>query len=292
MRILILAPALLLATACGAPPPADSGKQLFTLQFEARAGQQPFTCQAEVTGIGTKSSKMKLLDFRLWLHDLQLINAQGEAVALELKTDFPTRTVRDDGYWQKANLALLDFEDATGSCQGTEPTRTVVVGHAPAGEYTGLRFKVGVPHELNHIDASTADYPLGIPGLAWQWTTGYRFVRLDVSTTGNERYFFHLGSSGCQLAADTGEVTCASPNRPAIELSGFNPATDVVVADVAAAFAGLDVDDPSKGSSCMSSGTTNALCPSFFSAFGLKYGSSPASAPTFFRAVSSGGEKL
>ena len=37
----------------------------------------------------------------------------------------------------------------------------------PAGEYTGLQFRVGVPPELNHLDAAVAPAPLNDPGLWW-----------------------------------------------------------------------------------------------------------------------------
>ena len=69
-----------------------------------------------------------------------------------------------DGLWQYENVALLDFEDKTGGCRdvGTVETNAQVVGTVPEGDYTGLTFDLGVPFELNHIDASTAPSPLNV----------------------------------------------------------------------------------------------------------------------------------
>ena len=56
------------------------------------------------------------------------------------------RLVRDA--WQNDDTALLDFEDKTSPCnEGTPETNTIIRAIAPQGEYTGVRFIVGVPFD-------------------------------------------------------------------------------------------------------------------------------------------------
>lgn len=55
-------------------------------------------------------------------------------------------TLDQDGAWQLGDLALLDFEDASGACaNGTAGMNTTLRGTVPEGEYTGLSFTIGVP---------------------------------------------------------------------------------------------------------------------------------------------------
>ncbi|MFT3884164.1 MAG: hypothetical protein QM724_01665 [Flavobacteriales bacterium] len=53
---------------------------------------------------------------------------------------------------------------------------------APAGRYTGLRFGLGLPHDLNHTDITQIDpnTPLGNnSGMYWTWATMYRFTLFE-----------------------------------------------------------------------------------------------------------------
>jgi uncharacterized repeat protein (TIGR04052 family) len=166
-----------------------------------------------------------------------------------------------------------------------------VVGTAAKhDDYTGLRFKVGVPRVHNNVNAPLADYPFGAPGMAWQWKGGYRFVKVDVSTVTKPKYYFHLGSTGCEGDpggdGEQGGINCTVENVAPIALSGFDPSTDKVKVDISTLYTGLDVDSTTdKTYACMSGGTTNTLCPSMFGALGLTYGTAfePAVAQTFFR---------
>ena len=43
-----------------------------------------------------------------------------------------------------------------GTCAGgTTATNTSIRGTYPAGSYTGIKFTVGVPFDLNHLDSTT-----------------------------------------------------------------------------------------------------------------------------------------
>lgn len=79
---------------------------------------------------------------------------------------------------------------------------------APAGNYTGLHFGIGIPEDLNHADPVQydANHPLSVSnGMHWTWADGYRFVifdgRFDTVSTGTgvppELFSIHTGMDTC-----------------------------------------------------------------------------------------------
>lgn len=276
-RSLILAalilPAAFAASACGDSDPGDptvtptAAARAVTLQFDARVGEQPFACGQTYADVGSTASTFTPWDLRLYVSGVTLWTAGGEAVALELD---------QDGAWQSGDVALLDFEDATGGCTGTAETRSVVTGTVPAGDYTGLSFTVGVPFEINHDDATLASPPLDLTAMFWSWAAGYKFIRLDGASTGmTGGFFFHLGSTGCQLDEDDAVTSCAAPNRPEISLPSFDPDASTVVMDVGALFEGVDLDSNAADTAplCMSQ-PMDPDCAAEFAHLGLGFGGS------------------
>lgn len=249
------------------------------MAFAAQVNDAPFDCTKSFA-VGMGNADMKFLDARLWVHDVALQLADGATVPVRLSESRPTRTVADDGAWQKDGVALLDFENAQGSCEGTPETRTrlVGIGKVPSN-VTGITFKVGVPAALNHLDASISEYPFGIPGMAWQWKSGYRFVRVDATTQVHAKHYFHLGSAGCD--GEVGKFICTTPNVPTIKLTGFDPSKSKIVFDLAKIYAKIDVDRETR-SFCMSD-PSNPICPMMIGAFGLAYEDSPAVEQSAFR---------
>ncbi len=166
------------------------GTTIVDIPFAAEVGDVAFDCAQEYDGIGTTNATVSITDFRFYVHDVRLMRADGEAVALELE---------QDGLWQYENLALLDFENDSGACSnGTSQTRTVVRGAVPVGAYVGLSFRLGVPAELNHLNAAKAPSPLNLSALFWAWTSGYKYLRVDSIATGAAGPFnLHLGAGEC-----------------------------------------------------------------------------------------------
>lgn len=258
---------------------ADTGGDVpITLQFAARAGDQDFSCASTLGGLGTSAGTWTPLDLRLYAHDFTLIGEDGDEAPLALT---------QDGMWQQGTLALLDFEDGGGTCDnGTPETNAVVTGTAPDGAWTGLRFQVGVPFELNHQDASVADPPLNLSSMFWSWNGGYKFIRLDGETAGiPDGAVFHLGSTGCS-ADDEGVITdCTAPNVASITLEGFDPASSTVVLDLAGLFAAVNLDADEGGSELCMSSPADPECGALFAALGLDFGDTPGdpAAQTAFR---------
>lgn len=256
-----------------------SGDLAVTLSFRGVVGDQDFACGTPYAGMGTSGTTWTPSDFRLYVHDVVLLDDAGAEVPVALT---------QDGRWQYDTLALLDFEDKTASCaNGTTDVNARIVGTVPAGTYVGVGFTVGVPFELNHADAATAASPLNLSTMFWSWQSGYKFVRVDGVSTGQPGgAVFHLGSTMCE-ADENGTVTsCANPNRGDIRLSGFDPAANTVLVDLAGLFAGADLDmnQANSMSICMSD-PADLDCAPIFAALGLGFGgtSGDPSAQTMFR---------
>ncbi len=170
---------------------AASPAQPVAIRFQGAVGAEDFACGHSYTGIGLTKTTIRPIDFRFYIHDIRVFAENGNPVPVELTPD---------DKWQFDDLALIDFEDATGACgNGTPETNTVVRGTLPAGHrYSGLQFTVGVPFEKNHTDLTAMPSPLNLTALAWVWNAGRKFMRVEVASTGKPRgYELHLGSTGC-----------------------------------------------------------------------------------------------
>ena len=241
-----------LAALLAAPALAD---QPVTLTFAAEVAATPFTCARSYEGIGATASTVEVADFRVYVSNVRLIGADGSETPIALD---------QDGIWQVTDVALLDFEDATGTCvNGTPGMNTTMRGTVPAGDYRGLAFDIGVPFALNHGDPTLAPAPLNLTAMFWNWQGGYKFVKVELSSTGqpvtheaNRGWALHLGSTGCASEARTvaPAAECANPNRVAVRFDGFDPAANTVVLDVAPvlALANIDVNAPETSPGCMS----------------------------------------
>jgi hypothetical protein len=308
-----LLPALfLLLTACNAtgigfpspetnPNPQPPTAEPLRIQFVAQVNGQPFQCGQTYQGIGTSQSTLTPKDFRLYLSQLRLRNAKGQEVPLQLT---------QDETWQYQNVALLDFENKTGTCEGTSATNTVVTATIPADDYQGLSFEIGLPFELNHKDASTAPAPLDQTSMFWVWRFGYKFARLDFASTGQPNgWYIHLGSTGCTGMAnsmhvmhegeDHGETTatpetpttapamCSAPNRVTINLPEFQPNQHTVVLDLGKLVANSNVDTNQEGTpgGCMSSPDDND-CQGIFANLGHPFQGSAGGNQKFVSLVS------
>lgn len=282
------------------------------INFQAQVGDDPFQCDG-VYRLGTMNNAIAVTDFRLYVSDAQLIRADGERVPIQLE---------QDGIWQFQNVALLDFEDQTGSCtNGTSAMRTHISGTVPSGDYSGIEFTLGVPFDLNHNDVTLAPSPLNLTSMWWNWQGGYKFVRIDlenqmesaglqqyVAHTGHSDghgegsehhnhpagehmghasgFLIHLGSTGCQVEGNAQQPTfCSNPNTSTVAFDNFDPRENVIVADLSALVAdsNLMMNAPDTPLGCMSS-PADSDCAEIFENFGLSHGTQPTTTQTFFRA--------
>ncbi len=272
-----------LLAAAAAPAFAE---QPVEIRFAGTFAGAPFSCATAYEGVGIGGSTVEVADFRLFVSNLRLIAADGIEAPLALD---------QDGVWQLGDVALIDFEDSSGSCvNGTAPTNATIRGRAPAGVWTGLAFDIGVPFAANHGDPTLQGAPLNVTAMFWNWQGGYKFVKVDLATAGQplaamqtasdhagggasdkaRGWSLHLGSTGCAAASKTTAPTaeCANPNRMAVRFDAFDPTTNVVVIDPAVVLAGADVDAnaPETSPGCMSF-PGDADCLPVMTRLGLAY---------------------
>jgi uncharacterized repeat protein (TIGR04052 family) len=280
--------------------PAVPLPQKLHIAFAAQVAGKPFACDKIYDEIGLAKTSVKGSDLRFFVSAVELITSDGKAIPMQLD---------QDGIWQYKNLALLDFEDGTGSCSnGNVGMHKEVSGTIPSGDYVGLRFTLGVPFELDHIDASSAPSPLNTTAMFWSWQNGYKFLRAEVAPvtpsatsvptdTGrtlsagmqsrhrSNGFAMHLGSTGCADASVTAtpSVECAHPNRPVITFQTFNPDKDTVVFDLAKLLQGVDLTTsaPNEGPGCMSLPGRHA-CITPMRALGIPFGDAPATEQIVF----------
>jgi len=256
-----------------------------TLRFAPRVGGEDFACSSRYSDMGSSSATVRPVDFKFYVHDLRVVAEDGTETLVHL---IPSA-------WQNEGVALLDFEDQSGSCaNGTEATNSEIVGTVPFGSYSGIAFKLGVPFDLNHTNADAAEAPLNDTTMYWGWNLGRLFLSVmneveeDAGAEGGAGgataapfvSVLHLGSTGCQGDAAVGGVSsCAKPNRPEFRLVPFDLGSNVVVADIKAVLEHSDL--------------TRDLCHSFsaeacswpFDHLGLNWftGSLTPSTQRFFR---------
>lgn len=282
--------ALVLMAGC-----AGSTGEPVEIRFAAEVAGVAAQCGTLYDGVGTLGAPVELADARLYVSNLRLRTSDGREVAIELDQESP---------WQHGGAALLDFEDGSGRCSdsGTRQTNSVVRGTIPAGEYTGLSFDIGVPVELNHLDALAAPSPLNLNALYWNWRMGYIFNKVELwnadppdsadpaepigeaGASGQGEgsaveplesptvtYLAHLGSTGCESSAPTTAPTepCSRPNRAKVVLNDFRPATHEVRLDLAGLVDGIDITrSVPRPPGCMSS-PTDPDCRQVFANLGL-----------------------
>lgn len=270
--------AVAVAALAGCAPTGDS----YSIQVQPLVNGSAFSCDSAVTGLGTTSASTWITHFRMFVHDVALVTAEGE-VPLDLTTD---------GEWQGEGVALLDFDDGQGKCTDANGvTNDLIIGTAPVGtEATGLAFTVGVPKDLNHVDASTAAPPFNDTGLWWTWSGGYKWTRIDFENDAGDPFYFHHGATGCD-GNPTDGFTCAYENVTRVVIDSFDAETQTLGFDIGSLFAGNDFDAPVdfaagdfvKG--CMAFGG-DPECVPIFNSMGINFeDASPGPAQTVFSAM-------
>lgn len=279
----------LFLTACGGGSSSDSSGSSsttttatttsLTIPFAAKAGTTSISCDAALTGLGSSGDSAKVSDFAFYIHGITLKTSDGKSVT----------TTLDDNSFQdpQYGVALLDFQDKTDACAGAAKTTNKEVKLKAAVDpatITGIDFIVGVPAAANHHNASTSRAPYNRAGLFWAWQSGHKFMRLDMNptllvtkpdTTTTKTFNLHLGSTGCTGDATTGAVvTCTSPNRPSVALSGVKvtgSTTSTVVLDYAKLIAGTNINIDTGGAVGCMSAQDDKDCPAIFGNLGLPH---------------------
>ncbi|GHG06335.1 hypothetical protein GCM10017783_18690 [Deinococcus piscis] len=165
---------------------------LLALSAFASAAAAPLTLTLSLTDGGEQffhhhplmvnGQALSVQDVRFYVSGVALVRADGSEVPV-------------------AGLSLAELN------KGTPPRHIEIFkGDAPTGEYRGLRFDVGVPRELNHRDATTAEAPLSIDdGMYWAWNSGYIFFSLH-GNVGGTKVAHHIGGDSRRITVDLADL--------------------------------------------------------------------------------------
>lgn len=272
--------------------PVTPATQDVSIPFVAVAGNSntPVSCDSLIAGLGSTATSAQLTDLRFYLTDVQLVNDQGVAVPVTLKTNEWQFTSGAD------SVVLIDLENATGACgsEGTSATNAVITGSVPAGNYVKVKATIGVPEKLSHSDVMAASAPLDIMAMGWSWQAGRKFVKIEVNPVGGvlsgsstvSTYNLHQASTDCSGPND-GTDTCAKKNLAQFTLD-FNQANQRIAVDIAELFSTTDIRvNQNDAVGCMSA-TSDLDCPSIFAKMGLDLatGGQASTAQTVFRSIS------
>ncbi len=263
IRALALSCASLPLTACDEPEPPGP----VTVEFRAVVDGAPFACGERYEGIGRSEASFEPLDFRMYLHGFELIDASGNRT--------PTQPVADQR-WQRGQFALLDFEDGSGACAtGSPSTHTSIELENESGiAVAGVVFRIGLPPQDNHLDAAVAPAPLNEPGMWWSWRGGYKYVRADVRTEAGTPFYFHLGGTECGGDFASG-FECGYSNISEIVLADFDPAHEQVTVDLARLYDEVDITARPDFATDFVAGCMafpgDPECPAMFDTLGLEF---------------------
>ncbi len=269
----------IVSVSCG----GDAQRTPIVIRFATRAKAASIDCAVPMVMLGDPPQAMRIADFRLFVSDFWLVGADGSEHKMILDAD---------GKWQNETTALLDFENGIGSCAGgTKEINSMVRGSAVSSATTAkIRFTIGVPFAQNHQLPSSADAPLNLGAMHWDWQAGYKFARIDLENEdASYDWLIHLGSTGCTSSAASvaPSTECTHPNRATITLP-FDPEKNTVVLDLAALLASsnLAFNTPETGPGCMS-GKNDPECAPIFANLGIDPAkglcTNGCAAQTFFR---------
>ena len=227
-----------------------------SIPFAVTVRGEPFQCGERYSALGSLGSEVRFGDLRLYIHQVELLDADGQATPLVLE---------GDGLWQQGDVALLDFED--GCDNGTRELNNHIRGEIVPREYTAVRFRIGLPAALNSPETILEERgsPLNQSSMYWTWNSGYKFMRLDAI---GSPFRFHLGASGCSA-----DFECVQENIPVITLEGWREGESKITLDLAQLLEASNLEENSPGSAPGCMGDVNDPdCPPIFQRIGLAEG--------------------
>ncbi|HMX38785.1 MAG TPA: hypothetical protein PKD78_00600 [Saprospiraceae bacterium] len=152
------------------------------IEFENRAGDATMILGNEYTNAA--GEKLRFSTFNYYISNIVLVNKDGSTYTVP----------KNDSYF------LVKQADA--------PSRTIQLSNVPAGDYTGLRFVLGVDSLKSVSPAAertgVLDPATGASGHYWAWNSGYIFLKMEGTSpaapvdpgSGQQRFEYHIGLYG------------------------------------------------------------------------------------------------
>lgn len=174
-----LALALLLVAGCGNDSNNDDNSAKLDVTFRADYAGQPLVMFDETYSYPDNMS-LKLQLFQYYISDLALVRANGEIVPL-------------------SEIELIKFGDDL-TLQDAQNGYKLTFNDIPTGEYSTLRFGLGVNPDLNATQPGNYSPTHPLSDNYWSWALGYVFVKIEgnADTNGDgqfaEKLTYHVGA--------------------------------------------------------------------------------------------------
>lgn len=191
----------LLLTGCDSSADGDDGEMtMANLRLEPVVAGSPLSShEGHVYTINGRA--MTLESARLYISEVTLIKEDGSTVAIEAESPLtvPARDADENDVTHTVTDKIMLFKHDQGE-------DTHHLGEIEAGDYRGIRFKVGIDGLNNGVDASqvAAGHPLAKQtdrNNHWSWKAGYIYLRMDGLVDGDgdgtpeSDWAVHLGTT-------------------------------------------------------------------------------------------------
>jgi hypothetical protein len=199
------------------PPPTSTDESVsFKIRIEGAFGSTPFVLNQAFTTVSGDTVRFAIA--RFYLSELSLVDTLGRAIPVRVLDTASTATIDNQ------TISLLDYINAQNGTFELEL-------RAKPGLYRGMKFRIGVPFDLNHRDASILPKPLNVDqGMFWSWNSGYIFHRLEgnyrldgsfVDSSGVSRNFlYHIGGDNRNLTVQLATIGGTSATRFDVDANG------------------------------------------------------------------------
>jgi hypothetical protein len=149
----------------------DPNKGVLKVSFEHLVGSNPFAIRTSFTDASNNTYRFD--EIRYWVSNIELFKDNGEVLKIE------------DGYFLIENRDTLIFHGTTAANVPNmkSPPRvreSFTIGNIPVGNYTKIKFAVGVDPKYNNnfaLKAGELDINQMAMNAGWAWQTSYIFLR-------------------------------------------------------------------------------------------------------------------
>lgn len=196
-RLFVLILSLLLIS-CGDEP------KLYKLNFSPTFQGDVLNCNESFSN---ENIDWQLSQLQFFISHIELQDLNDNWQALPLKSQSK----------QSDNIVLLGQD-----CEEKNSSNWIVsfVNEVADSQFKKVRFSLGVPFELNHLNPLVQSSPLNDSSMFWVWQTGHKFVRFELENE-ETHWLFHLGSTGCKSPSVMRSPikNCLNPNLFIFEAS-------------------------------------------------------------------------
>ena len=177
----------------------EDGSSMVTLFLQPTVAGSPLSADLSTT-YDVNGSTITFTSARIYISEIELLRSDGTSVTFEGETiTAPAKNENDEDVTHTVTDRIVLARHDAG-------VHKYELGMAESGDYTGIRYKIGIDGLSNRLDASQvpSSHPLAKQtdkNNHWNWSAGYQFLRMDgMVDTDNDQspdevWEIHLGTA-------------------------------------------------------------------------------------------------